>query len=110
MARDSKRATNSGFDAATRKPRAGVRSALVDRIVALEGAGAGVGEEAAAMSTPFRPIEIPPGVVAMATKKMRSSNWAEVNLCRWVEGQLAPIGGQAQYGTTPLPLRCRKSS
>jgi hypothetical protein len=49
------------------------------------------------MSTPFRPIEIPPGVVATATKKMRSSNWAEVNACRWREGQLTPMGGQAQY-------------
>jgi hypothetical protein len=49
------------------------------------------------MSTQFRPIEIPPGVVAKPTKQMRSSNWAEVNLCRWVEGQLAPVGGQAQY-------------
>ena len=58
------------------------------------------------MSTPFRPIEIPPGVVATATKKMRSSNWAEVNLCRWVEGQLAPIGGQAQYAYS-FASRCR---
>ena len=49
------------------------------------------------MSTPFRPIEIPPGVVAMPTKQQRSSNWSEVNLMRWVEGQLTPIGGQAQY-------------
>ena len=58
------------------------------------------------MSTPFRPIEIPPGVFSTATKKMRSSNWAEVNLCRWVEGQLAPIGGQAQFGYT-FASRCR---
>ena len=48
------------------------------------------------MSTPFRPIEIPSGVVAMATKKMRSSNWSEVNLIRWREGQMTPMGGQAQ--------------
>jgi hypothetical protein len=53
------------------------------------------------MSTQFRPIEIPPGVVANPTKQMRSSNWAEVNLCRWVEGQLSPVGGQAQY-TNPV--------
>ena len=59
------------------------------------------------MSTPFRPIEIPPGVVAMATKKMRSTAWAEVNLVRWVEGQLAPIGGQAQYAYS-FASRCRK--
>jgi hypothetical protein len=47
------------------------------------------------MSTQFRPIQIPPGVVAMPTKKMQSSNWAEVNLVRWREGQLTPMGGQA---------------
>ena len=49
------------------------------------------------MSTQFRPITIPPGVVAMATKKMQSSNWAEVNFMRWREQQLTPMGGQAQF-------------
>ena len=49
------------------------------------------------MSTQFRPLEIPPGVIAKPTKNMRSSNWAEVNLMRWVEQQLSPVGGQAQY-------------
>ena len=48
------------------------------------------------MSTGFKPIEIPPGVVATATKKQRSSNWAEVNLVRWREGMLQPMGGQAK--------------
>jgi hypothetical protein len=38
---------------------------------------------------------------------MRSSNWAEVNLCRWVEGQLAPVGGQSQYAYPPFASRCR---
>lgn len=49
------------------------------------------------MSTGFKPIEIPPGVVSKATKKMRSSNWSEVNLVRWREGQLQPMGGQAKF-------------
>ena len=49
------------------------------------------------MSSQFRPLQIPPGVVAMATKKMSSSNWAEVNMVRWREGQLTPMGGQAQF-------------
>jgi hypothetical protein len=49
------------------------------------------------MSTQFRPIEIPAGVVSTATKKMRSSNWSEVNAVRWREGQMTPFGGQAQY-------------
>jgi hypothetical protein len=61
------------------------------------------------MSTQFRPIEIPPGVVAKPTKNMNSSNWAEVNLCRWVEGQLAPVGGQAQYNySIPFASRVRR--
>ena len=46
------------------------------------------------MSSKFAPLEIPPGVVAKPTKKMRSSNWSEVNLVRWREGQLSPVGGQ----------------
>ena len=47
------------------------------------------------MSTQFRAIQIPPGVVAMPTKKMQSSAWAEVNFVRWREQQLTPMGGQA---------------
>jgi len=48
------------------------------------------------MSSQFQPLQIPPGVVATATKKMRSSNWSEANFIRWREGQLTPMGGQAQ--------------
>jgi hypothetical protein len=58
------------------------------------------------VSTQFRPIEIPPGVVSKPTKQMQSSNWAEVNLMRWVEGQLSPVGGQTQYGYG-FASRCR---
>jgi hypothetical protein len=58
------------------------------------------------MSTPFKPLEIPPGVVAKPTKQMRSSNWAEVNLMRWVDGQMSPIGGQAQYAYV-FATRCK---
>ena len=66
------------------------------------------------MSTPFQPIEIPPGVVATATKKMRSSNWSEVNFMRWREGQLTPMGGQAQLSNVvdveqyAFASRCKK--
>ena len=55
------------------------------------------------MSSDFRPIEIPPGVVATPTKKMRSSNWAEVNMVRWREGLLTPMGGQQQMTDIPTP-------
>ena len=58
------------------------------------------------MSTKFFPLQIPPGVVATPTKKIRSSNWAEVNLVRWTQGQLAPVGGQSQYNFT-FASRCK---
>ena len=67
------------------------------------------------MSTAFKPLEIGPGVMAMPTKKMRSSAWAEVNLVRWRENQLTPMGGQAllvqppgQSGTYKFASRCKK--
>ena len=57
------------------------------------------------MSTKFIPLTLPPGVVAAATKKMQSTNYAEVNMVRWADGQLppagggqlSPIGGQTKY-------------
>ena len=58
------------------------------------------------MSGQFRPIQIPPGVVAQPTKNVMSSNWAEVNMVRWIEGELQPIGGQSQY-TYVFASRCR---
>ena len=58
------------------------------------------------MSTNFQPIEIPPGVVATPTKKMMSSNYAEVNMVRWNAGQLSPIGGQAKFNYT-FASNCR---
>ena len=58
------------------------------------------------MSTDFKPLTLPPGVVATATKKMQSTNYSEVNMVRWVEGQLAPIGGQTRYAFT-FASRCK---
>jgi len=62
----------------------------------------------------FQPLEIPPGVVAMPTKRMRSSNWSGVNCIRWLEGQMQPLGGQEKIGYTttggapfPFASRCR---
>ena len=37
---------------------------------------------------------------------MASTNYAEVNMVRWVEGQLAPIGGQTAYAFT-FASRCK---
>lgn len=61
------------------------------------------------MSTAFQPIEIPPGVVSTATKKMRSSNWSEVNAIRWREGQLQPMGGQAQFKNSGFTITINSS-
>jgi hypothetical protein len=54
----------------------------------------------------FTPVQIPPGVVTQPTKTMRSSNWSEVNLMRWIEGEMQPIGGQAQYNYS-FASRCK---
>jgi hypothetical protein len=58
------------------------------------------------MSSNWNKLEIPPGVVATATKQMASSNWSEVNLVRWIEGQMSPVGGQAAYSYS-FASRCR---
>lgn len=57
----------------------------------------------------MQPLELPPGVVAMPTKRMRSSNWSEVNAVRWIKGQMRPIGGQEKITySTPFASRVRK--
>ena len=58
------------------------------------------------MSSVFRPLAIPPGVVVGATKQLNSSQWAEVNMMRWVEGQMSPIGGQSAF-SYKFASRCR---
>ena len=58
------------------------------------------------MSTQFLPLEIPPGVVAKPTQNMSSSSWSEVNLVRWREGQLMPVGGQTLQSFT-FASRCK---
>ena len=66
------------------------------------------------MSTDFKPLTLPPGVVATATKKMQSTNYAEVNMVRWsaantsnvAAGQLAPVGGQTKYNFV-FASRCK---
>ncbi|HEY1878306.1 MAG TPA: hypothetical protein VGG68_00085 [Caulobacteraceae bacterium] len=55
----------------------------------------------------LQPLEIPAGVVSMPTKRMRSSNWSEVNAIRWIEGQMQPIGGQEKINYS-FASRCRK--
>jgi hypothetical protein len=54
----------------------------------------------------MQPLEIPPGVVAMPTTRMRSTNWSAVNAIRWIEGQMQPLGGQEKLAYT-FASRCR---
>ena len=48
------------------------------------------------MSTAFKPLEIPPGVVALVDEEATFEQLGEVNLVRWREGQLMPMGGQSK--------------
>ena len=59
------------------------------------------------MSSKFYPLQIPAGVVTQATKQMNSSNWSEVNLMRWREGSIMPVGGQQEYNYS-FASRCKK--
>ena len=59
------------------------------------------------MSTQFRPLEIPAGVVAKPTKQMRSTAWSEVNLMRWREGEMEPVGGQGAFNYQ-FASRCKR--
>jgi hypothetical protein len=61
------------------------------------------------MAGQLQPLELPPGVVAMPTKRMRSSNWSAVNAVRWIEGQMQPLGGQELITyDTPFASRVRR--
>lgn len=52
-------------------------------------------------------IELPPGVVNQKSLRSNQANWREVNLVRWEDGGLAPIGGweALEYPVFASPLR-----
>lgn len=55
------------------------------------------------------PIDLPPGVVHAAAKTKKSANWREVNLVRWENGTMRPVGGWEEVGYTPFASRHRAS-
>jgi len=59
------------------------------------------------MTVNFAPLEIPPGIVRMATAVSRSTNWSAGNNIRWVEGKLQPIGGQSIVNYPAFASSCR---
>lgn len=53
------------------------------------------------------PLVIPPGVVRGATPNDYRGRWWDVNLVRWVNGVLTPVGGIQRIATTPFNTRIR---
>lgn len=51
---------------------------------------------------PLLPLAIPPGVHSIGTDLDSSGRWLDVNLVRWQEGSLRPVGGWQLYTTTAL--------
>jgi len=51
---------------------------------------------------PLLPLEIPPGVHSVGTDFQSSGRWLDVNLVRWQEGSLRPVGGWQQYASAAV--------
>lgn len=52
-------------------------------------------------------IELPPGVVDRRSLRSNQANWSEVNLVRWSDGDMFPVGGWEAfaYPDTASPIR-----
>ena len=54
---------------------------------------------------PYVPLDIPPGVAGNGTDLQAAGRWRDVDLVRWVEGVLRPVGGwrtrQSTFITNP---------
>ena len=53
------------------------------------------------------PISIPPGVYRNGTELDSSGRWYDVNLVRWVEGMMRPVGGWQERTSTALTGKAR---
>lgn len=53
-------------------------------------------------------IQLPPGVAFSASKARKSASWREVNLMRWDEGTMLPIGGWQSISMSGFASRIRK--
>lgn len=51
---------------------------------------------------PYIPLQIPAGAFRNGTELMSQGRWRDVNLVRWHEGALRPVGGWRQRGTVDL--------
>jgi len=53
------------------------------------------------------PINIPPGVFRNGTELQSAGRWYDVNLVRWTEGAMEPVGGWEKRNTTALTGKAR---
>lgn len=53
------------------------------------------------------PINIPPGVFRNGTELQSAGRWYDVNLVRWTEGAMEPVGGWEKRDTSILTGKCR---
>jgi len=55
----------------------------------------------------FVKLAIPPGVYRNATPYSAGPRWYDVNLVRWIDGALLPIGGWQKFSVAPVVGTCR---
>lgn len=53
------------------------------------------------------PINIPPGVYRNGTELQSAGRWYDVNLVRWTEGAMLPVGGWERRGSGTVTGKCR---
>lgn len=53
------------------------------------------------------PLNIPPGVYRNGTELQSAGRWYDVNLVRWTEGAMQPVGGWQRRGAITLTGKCR---
>lgn len=53
------------------------------------------------------PINIPPGVYRNGTELQSAGRWYDVNLVRWTEGAMQPVGGWERRGSFTVTGKCR---
>lgn len=53
------------------------------------------------------PLSIPPGVYRSGTELQSAGRWYDVNLVRWTEGSMEPVGGWERRGSGTLTGKCR---
>lgn len=52
-------------------------------------------------------LDIPPGVYRNGTKYQAGNRWYDVNLVRWIDGTMMPVGGWQKFSTSAITGVCR---